>query len=133
MLKNAYFLEKDVKTRLSVGAPPPNPRWPLAVRGYALALLLQPAITTMPSSLLALNAVYYFEKRTKFVSSNIFAPIFHFKLCSFVDRGRKVPLLRHWLRALHKRPLQSQKMTIPYVRTASTLYRLSMQTHHNFD
>jgi len=26
MLKNAYFLEKTVKNRLSVGAPPPNPR-----------------------------------------------------------------------------------------------------------
>jgi len=36
MLNNAYFLEKDAKNRLSVGAPPPNPRWPPAAGGSAL-------------------------------------------------------------------------------------------------
>jgi len=73
MLKtDAYFLEKDVRNRLSVGGPAPEP--PLASGGWGLgpqtpALFLSPTITTLSSSFLALNAVYYLQKRTNFASS----------------------------------------------------------------
>jgi len=61
MLKNAYFLEKDVKIHFSVGGSAPEP--PLASGGWGVrpptpAVLLRPTITTLSSSLLALNAVY---------------------------------------------------------------------------
>jgi len=36
MLKNAYFYEKTVKIVSASGAPPPNPRLPLAAGGFAL-------------------------------------------------------------------------------------------------
>jgi len=66
MLKNAYFLEKDVKYRFSVGGSAPEP--PLASGGWGLlpqtpVLLLPPTITTFSSSFLALNAVYYLQKK----------------------------------------------------------------------
>jgi len=38
MFKNAYFLEKAVKNRLSVGALPPITRLPLVAGGSALRL-----------------------------------------------------------------------------------------------
>jgi len=86
VLKNAYFLEKDVKNRLSVGET--SPESPLASDGWelrpkTLALLLWPAITTLSSSFLALNAVYYLQKGTNFCS------YFSLQTLVFVDRGRK--------------------------------------------
>jgi len=50
MLKNAYFLEKDVKNRLSVRGSAPEP--PLASGSWGLrpqtsTLLLPPTITTL--------------------------------------------------------------------------------------
>jgi len=81
MFKNAYFLEKYVKNRLCPrtpvglrrqGAPPSDP-----------ALLPLPTITTLSSSFLALNAVYYVQKKNKFCIFQIFSAIFYIKLCSF--------------------------------------------------
>jgi len=76
MLKNAYFLKKDVKNRLSVG-------------GSAPALLLPPTITTMSSSFLALIAVYYLQNRTNFASSKFLQLFFTSNSVAFVDRERK--------------------------------------------
>jgi len=69
MLKNAYFLEKDVKYRFSVGCSAPEP--PLASGGWGIrpqtpALLLPPTITTLSSSFLALNVYYYLIITTYF-------------------------------------------------------------------
>jgi len=81
MLKNAYFLEKDVNNRLNVGGFAPEPL--LATGGWELcpqtpALLLPPTITTLSSSFLALKCGLLPSKK-----KTIFAPIFHFKLCGF--------------------------------------------------
>jgi len=35
LLKNAYFLEKVVKSATTSGDPPPNPRWPPAAESSA--------------------------------------------------------------------------------------------------
>jgi len=72
MPKNAYFLEKDVKNRLSVGGSASEPP-----RCYS-CLLLQ-----LCQVHLALNAVYYLEKYNKFCIFQIFSAFLHFKLCSF--------------------------------------------------
>jgi len=84
MLKNAYFLKKDVKNRLSVGGSAPELTLPAAARGsvprpprYYSRIY---TITTLSSSFLALNAVYYLQKENKFCIFQIFAAIFHFKL-----------------------------------------------------
>jgi len=83
MLKNAYFLEKDVKNRLSVGSSALES--PLATP----ALLLLPTVITLSSSFLALNTVYSLKKKNKFRFFKIFEAIFHFKLCSFCWQVRK--------------------------------------------
>jgi len=75
MLKNAYILEKDVKNLLRVGlrsqtpvslqqlgVPPPDPR------------------VVTPAGLLL-------SKKNKFCIFQIFAAIFHLKLCSFCWQG----------------------------------------------
>jgi len=57
MLKNAYFLEKKtVKIASASGA---RPQTTVCFCSQTLALLLQPTITTLSSSFLALNAGYY--------------------------------------------------------------------------
>jgi len=82
MLKNAYILEKDVKIASASGAPPRNPVGTLA--------LLLPAyyynFTTLSSSFLALNLVYYLQKRTNFASSNFLQLLFISNSVVFVDR-----------------------------------------------
>jgi len=67
LLKNAYFLEKTVKNRRSVGGSAPEP--PLASGGWGLgsqtpALLLSPTITTLSSSFLARKCSLLPSKRT---------------------------------------------------------------------
>jgi len=90
MFKNAYFLNS------ASGAPSPNPRLlPAALRPQTPALLLSPTITSLSSSFLALNAFYYPKKRIEITTAVMlcfcflrsFAPIFHFKLCSFCWQG----------------------------------------------
>jgi len=61
------FLEKDVKI---VSASPPT-------------------VTTCSSSFLALNAVYYLQKRTNFACSKFLQLFFTSNSVAFVDRGRK--------------------------------------------
>jgi len=91
MLKNAYFLEKDVKkSPQSRGPPEPS----LTSGGWELrpqnsALLFSPTITTLSSSVLALNSVYYF-KRTNFASFNFLQLFFTSNSVVFVDRGAKI-------------------------------------------
>jgi len=83
MLKNAYFLEKDAKISSASGAPPPNP---VGLRRLGVA---DPRDVT---------PVYYYNfvkfiasskcgllhsKQKKFCFFQIFAAIFHLKLCSF--------------------------------------------------
>jgi len=68
MLKNAYFLGKNFKNRLSIGGSAPEP--PFASGGWGLrlqttALLLPPTNTALSSSFLVLNAFYSDQKRTK--------------------------------------------------------------------
>jgi len=69
---------------------------PLASGGAELhpqtpALLLPHTITTLSSSFLAVNAVYYFEKRTNFASSKLLQ-LFSLQTwyIVFVDRGVKI-------------------------------------------
>jgi len=93
MLKNAYFLEKDVKNRFSIGGLAPKP--PLASGGRGLrpqtpTLLLPPTITTLSSSFLALNAVYYLQKRTNFAYSKFLQPFFTSNYVVFVAGGAKI-------------------------------------------
>jgi len=61
MLKNAYFLGKNCKNRLSVEGSAPEP--PFASSGWGLrpqttAFLLPPTITNLSSSFLVLNAFF---------------------------------------------------------------------------
>jgi len=79
MLKNAYFLEKDVKNRFSVGSSAPRPP-----RCYS-RLLLQ----LCQSSFLALKAVYYLQQRINFASSKFLQLFFTSNSVVFVGRGRK--------------------------------------------
>jgi len=70
MFKNAYFFGKNVKNRLSVGGSAPEP--PLAsgiwgLRPQTSALLLPPTITTLSSSFLTLNTVYYPSMKERFL------------------------------------------------------------------
>jgi len=77
MLKNAYFFE-DVKNRFNIGGSVSE-----------LPLLLPPTITTLSSSFLTLNAVYYLQKRAKFASSKFIQLFFTSNSVVFVGRGRK--------------------------------------------
>jgi len=47
MLKNALFFGKKKKNRHSVGAPPPNPRWPPVIGSSPP----DPPVDTTPASL----------------------------------------------------------------------------------
>jgi len=95
MLKNAYFFEKDVKNCKSIGGSalptPPNP--------VGLRRLENPT-----PDLRVVTSAYYYNfvkfissikfgllpsKKKKFCIFQIFAVIFHFKLCNFFDRRRK--------------------------------------------
>jgi len=87
MLKNAFFLEKDVKNRLK--RQEIRPLTPVGLQRKPPALLLPPTMTTLSSSFLALNAVYYLQKRTNFVSSKFLQLFFTSNSVVFVDRGRK--------------------------------------------
>jgi len=92
MLKNAYFLEKDVKNRLSIKGSTSEP--PLASGGWELrpqtpALLLLPTIKTLSSLFLTLNSVYYLQKRTNFAYSKYLQLFFTSNTVVFGDRGHK--------------------------------------------
>jgi len=92
VLKNAYFLEKDVKDCLSVDGSAPER--PLVSGGWGLrsktpALLLPPTIITLSSSFLALNTLYCLQKRTILASSKFLQLFFTSNSVVFVGRGRK--------------------------------------------
>jgi len=90
VLKNVYFLEKDVKNRLNVGgkapetpvglqrlgAPPPDPRDVTPVCYYIVVKF----ISSTKCGLLP-------SKKNKFCIFQIFAAIFHFKFYSFCWQG----------------------------------------------
>jgi len=68
MLKNAYFLGKNCKNRLSVGSSAPEPSFASSgwgLRSQTPALLLSSTITTYSSLFLVLNAFYSAQKRNK--------------------------------------------------------------------
>jgi len=82
-------LEKNAKIASASRAPPPNPRWP-------------PAAGASPPDLRVVTPAYYYNfvkfissakfgllplKKNKFCIFQIFAAIFHFKLCSFCWQG----------------------------------------------
>jgi len=78
MLKNAYFLEKKHKNCLSVGGSTPEP--PLAPRPCVLALAYYYNFVKIISST---KCGLLPSKGNNFCFFQIFAPIFHFELCSF--------------------------------------------------
>jgi len=91
MPKNGCF-KKSCKIATASGAQPPNSRWlpaagNSALRPYSITPLIDMYLSR--SAFLKLNLFYYFEKWTKVTNSKwfsffrAFAPIFHFKLCSF--------------------------------------------------
>jgi len=72
MLKNAYFLEKDIKNRLSKGGSAPEP--PLAsgdwgIRPQTPALLLPHTITTLSKFISSTKCGLLPSKKNKFASS----------------------------------------------------------------
>jgi len=77
MLKNAYFLEKDVKNRLSVGGPAPEP--PLADPHVVTPAYYYNFVKFIFSTKCGLLP----SKKEQILLFQIFAAIFHFKLCSF--------------------------------------------------
>jgi len=97
MLKNTYFYEK-CKNRLGVGGFDPETPLASGVWGQSpqtSTLLLQPIVTTLSSSFLALNAFYYLKKNNNCSKCSAFASfaLLHLFFTSnsvvFVDRGRK--------------------------------------------
>jgi len=62
MLKNAYFLAKICKNRLSIGAPPPNP-------------------FAFENSFLVLNAFYFRSKENQVTTANVL-PLLFPQLCT---------------------------------------------------
>jgi len=94
MLKNAYFLEKDVKNRLSVGGSAPES--PFAFGGWGLR--------SPPPDPRVVTPAYYYNfvkfisntkfgllpsKRTNFASSKFLQLFFISNSVVFVDKGRK--------------------------------------------
>jgi len=72
MLKHAHFFENTVKKSTHVEETAPNPRWPAAAGGSA---------PRSPRCYYRLRIITY--KKNNYCFFQSFAPIFHFKLCSF--------------------------------------------------
>jgi len=90
MLKNAYFLEKTVKNRLSFGGSAPEP--PFASGGWGLRLQI-PALLLLPTIMRFFTLKKEqnnYSKCSDFTSSALLHLFFTLNLVVFVDRGLKI-------------------------------------------
>jgi len=86
------FEKKTVKIAPTSGTQPPNPVCLRRIRPHTSEFLIP---TTIITSSLAIISFYSPQKENKTIAINVlpfflhFAPVFHFKLCSFCSRVRK--------------------------------------------